>query len=82
MSDLGAEFMRSGFNAKDLFVAMAMSQWFRSATTDSNAMVTNVNVGARSVVHFIGYVVSDDVVRIGCAIGNLRALKWPQHISW
>ena len=50
MSELGAEFMRSGFNAKELFVAMAMSQWFRSATTDSNAMVTNVNVGARRLL--------------------------------
>jgi hypothetical protein len=50
MSELSEEFMRSGFNPKDLFVAMAMSQWFRSTTTDSNAMVANVNVGARRLL--------------------------------
>ena len=50
MSELGEKFMRSGFNAKDLFVEMAMSEWFRSATTDSNAMVAKVNVGARRLL--------------------------------
>jgi len=51
MSELGDKFMRSGFNAKDLFVEMAMSEWFRSATTtDSNAMVAKVNVGARRLL--------------------------------
>jgi len=51
MSELGEKFMRSGFNAKDLFVEMAMSEWFRSATTtDSNGMVAKVNVGARRLL--------------------------------
>jgi len=50
MSELGEKFMRSGFNAKDLFVEMAMSEWFRSATTDSNSMVATVNVGARRLL--------------------------------
>jgi len=51
MSELGEKFMRGGFNAKDLFVEMAMSEWFRSATTtDSSAMVAKVNVGARRLL--------------------------------
>jgi hypothetical protein len=51
MSELGEKFMRSGFNAKELFVEMAMSEWFRSATTtDSNGMVAKVNVGARRLL--------------------------------
>jgi hypothetical protein len=50
MSELGEKFRQSGFNAKDLFVEMAMSEWFRSATTDSNSMVATVNVGARRLL--------------------------------
>jgi len=51
MDELADDFIRNGYNAKDLFVAMAMTPFFRAKSiADSNTIVANTNVGARRLL--------------------------------
>ena len=51
MNELANDFMRNGYNAKDLFVAMAMTPFFRAESiANSNAIAANTNVGARRLL--------------------------------
>ena len=51
MNEIGADFMRNGYNAKDMFVAMAMTPFFRSVSVSNNtAIVANTSVGGRRLL--------------------------------
>ena len=51
MNEIGSDFMRNGYNAKDMFVAMAMTHFFRSVSvSDNTAIAANTSVGGRRLL--------------------------------